>query len=53
VLNTKKSAKRETEMKPEDLGYYDELEKLRKKHNLNDLEIGRVISEHKERALLI
>ena len=36
-------------MKLEDLGYNDRLEKFRQENNLNDFEIGRVISEHKER----
>ncbi len=36
-------------MKLEDLGYNDKLEKLRNENNLHDFEIGRVISEHKER----
>ncbi|MBU1009358.1 MAG: ribosome small subunit-dependent GTPase A [Bacteroidetes bacterium] len=39
-------------MKLEDLGYNDKLEKLRYQHNLNDLEIGRVISEYKERYIV-
>jgi ribosome biogenesis GTPase / thiamine phosphate phosphatase len=36
-------------MKLEDLGYNDIVEKLRNDANFNDFEIGRVISEHKER----
>jgi len=36
-------------MKLEDLGYNERFEKLRIANNLNDFEIGRVISEHKER----
>jgi len=36
-------------MKLEDLGYNDKLEQLRIAENLKDFEIGRVISEHKER----
>lgn len=36
----------------EDLGYNDKLEKLRKENNLNEFEIGRVISEHKERYIV-
>ena len=40
------------EMKLEDLGYNDKLEKLRNENNLNDFEIGRVISEHKERYIV-
>lgn len=36
----------------EDLGYNDRLEKLRKENNLKEFEIGRVISEHKERYIV-
>ena len=36
----------------EDLGYNDKLEKLRKENNLNEFEVGRVISEHKERYIV-
>jgi len=36
----------------EDLGYYDELDKFRLENNLNSLEIGRVIAEHKERFIV-
>jgi ribosome biogenesis GTPase len=36
-------------MKLEDLGYNDTLEKFRTEHDLNNLEIGRVTSEHRER----
>ncbi len=39
-------------MKLEDLGYNDKLEKLRIENNLNDFEIGRVVSEHKERYIV-
>ncbi len=39
-------------MKLEDLGYNDKLEKLRIENNLQDFEIGRVISEHKERYIV-
>lgn len=39
-------------MKLEDLGYNDKLEKLRIENNLKDFEIGRVISEHKERYVV-
>ena len=39
-------------MKLEDLGYNDKLEKLRTENSLNDFEIGRVISEHKERYIV-
>lgn len=34
------------------LGYNDELEKFRIENNLGDFEIGRVISEHKERYIV-
>jgi ribosome biogenesis GTPase / thiamine phosphate phosphatase len=36
-------------MKLEDLGYNNELEKIRIDNHLEDLKIGRVIAEHKER----
>jgi len=39
-------------MKLEDFGYNDHLEKLRIEHNLSDFEIGRVVSEHKERYIV-
>jgi ribosome biogenesis GTPase len=39
-------------MKLEDLGYHDALEKLRVENNLSNFEIGRVISEHKERYIV-
>lgn len=39
-------------MKLEDLGYNDELQKLRVENNLFDFEIGRVIAEHKERYIV-
>ena len=39
-------------MKLEELGYNDKLEKLRIENNLKDFEIGRVISEHKERYVV-
>ena len=42
----------EKAMKLEDLGYNDELEKLRNEYNLKDFEMGRVISEHKERYMV-
>ncbi|MCP4312268.1 MAG: ribosome small subunit-dependent GTPase A [Bacteroidetes bacterium] len=35
-----------------DLGYNDSLERYRNEQNLNSLEIGRVISEHKERYVV-
>jgi ribosome biogenesis GTPase len=40
-------------MKLEDLGYTDNLEKLRIEGDLKDFEIGRVVSEHKERYIVI
>jgi len=39
-------------MKLEDFGYNDAFEKLRIENNLLDLEIGRVVSEHKERYIV-
>lgn len=39
-------------MKLEDLGYTDNLEKLRIEGDLKDFEIGRVVSEHKERYIV-
>jgi ribosome biogenesis GTPase len=39
-------------MKLEDLGYNEQLEKLRIENKLNDFEIGRVVSEHKERYIV-
>lgn len=39
-------------MKLEDFGYNDKLEKLRVDNNLKDFEIGRVVSEHKERYIV-
>lgn len=39
-------------MKLEELGYNDKLEKIRIENNLKDFEIGRVISEHKERYIV-
>jgi ribosome biogenesis GTPase len=39
-------------MKLEDLGYNDKLDNLRIENNLNGFEIGRVISEHKERYIV-
>ena len=39
-------------MKLEDLGYNNNLEKLRVENNLQDFEIGRVLSEHKERYIV-
>ncbi|PKV51546.1 ribosome biogenesis GTPase [Aquimarina sp. MAR_2010_214] len=39
-------------MKLEHFGYNDKIEKLRIQHNLVDFEIGRIISEHKERYIV-
>ncbi len=39
-------------MKLEELGYTYKLEKFRIENNLKDFEIGRVISEHKERYIV-
>ena len=39
-------------MKLEELGYNERIQKLRIENNLNDFEIGRVISEHKERYIV-
>jgi len=39
-------------MKLEDFGYNDKLEKLRIENNLKAFEIGRVVSEHKERYIV-
>ncbi|MFD2517698.1 ribosome small subunit-dependent GTPase A [Salinimicrobium flavum] len=39
-------------MELEDFGYNDEFEKFRIENNLGDLEIGRVVSEHKERYIV-
>lgn len=39
-------------MKLEDLGYNDRIKKLRVENNLNDFEIGRVTSEHRERYIV-
>ncbi|MBU2650189.1 MAG: ribosome small subunit-dependent GTPase A [Bacteroidetes bacterium] len=40
-------------MKLEDLGYTDHFEKLVLENNLENLEIGRVIAEHKERYIVL
>lgn len=40
------------EMILEDLGYNNKLEKLRNDNNLKEFEIGRVISEHRERYIV-
>ncbi|MCK9617019.1 MAG: ribosome small subunit-dependent GTPase A [Lentimicrobiaceae bacterium] len=39
-------------MELEDFGYNDKLEKLRIENNLKDFEIGRIVSEHKERYIV-
>lgn len=39
-------------MKLEDLGYNNELEKFRLENKLNNFEVGRVITEHKERYIV-
>lgn len=39
-------------MSLEDYGYNNKLEKFRNDNNLSDLEVGRVISEHKERYIV-
>ncbi|MBE0649534.1 MAG: ribosome small subunit-dependent GTPase A [Bacteroidales bacterium] len=39
-------------MKPEDFGYNEKLEKFRLDNNLKGFEIGRVVSEHKERYIV-
>src|SRR5512133_1610246 len=39
-------------MKLEDIGYNNELEKIRIEQNLESFDIGRVISEHKERYII-
>lgn len=39
-------------MRLEDLGYNDEIENFRMEHNLENFEIGRVISEHRERYII-
>ncbi|MFD2724744.1 ribosome small subunit-dependent GTPase A [Hyunsoonleella rubra] len=39
-------------MKLEHFGYNDKIEELRIQHNLTDFEIGRIISEHKERYIV-
>lgn len=43
---------KEIEMRLEDLGYNSILEKFRIDNNLNSFEIGRVITEHKERYIV-
>lgn len=39
-------------MKLDDLGYNDKIEKLRIENNLEEVDIGRIISEHKERYIV-
>jgi ribosome biogenesis GTPase / thiamine phosphate phosphatase len=39
-------------MKLKDFGYNDKLEKFRNENNLKDFEIGRIVSEHKERYIV-
>lgn len=36
----------------EDLGYNDKIEKFRIEHDLNRFEVGRVLSEHRERYIV-
>lgn len=40
-------------MKPEDLGYNNDLEKFRIEQNLTVFDVGRVITEHKERYIVL
>ena len=40
-------------MKPEELGYDNNQEKFRIEQNLTGFEIGRVITEHKERYIVL
>ncbi len=42
----------DTEIKLEDLGYNNKLEKFRIEQNLENFEIGRIILEHKERYIV-
>ena len=39
-------------MSLEKMGYSSALEEYREQHNLMDLEVGRVIAEHKERYIV-
>jgi len=39
-------------MELENLGYNKKIEKLRIENNLKDFEIGRIISEHRERYVV-
>ncbi len=41
-----------TEIKLEDLGYNDRIEKFRTEQELDEFEIGRIIAEHKERYIV-
>jgi ribosome biogenesis GTPase len=52
VLNAKNMLIQVTEMKLEDFGYNDNIEKVRVENALKDFEIGRVASEHKERYIV-
>jgi ribosome biogenesis GTPase len=52
VLNAKNMLIQVTEMKLEDFGYNDNIEKVRVENDLKDFEIGRVASEHKERYVV-
>jgi ribosome biogenesis GTPase len=48
----KELPKKNTEIKLEDFGYNDEHEKFKTEQNLGSFEIGRIISEHKERYFI-
>ena len=50
-MNTNMKAT-ETRVKPEDLGYNITLEKFRQENHLESLDIGRIITEHKERYIV-
>jgi ribosome biogenesis GTPase len=52
VIYFKDSLSKKVIMKLQDFGYNDKLEKLRIENNLKDFEIGRIISEHKERYIV-
>ena len=43
---------KDIKMKLEDFGYNNKFENFRKENNLTDFEIGRIISEHKERYIV-
>ncbi len=47
-----KTAKKNTRMKLEDLGYYKKPEEFRIGNNPDSFEIGRVVAEHKERYIV-